>query len=293
MTPLDFRHPADAKALDALEKIPGFPTLVKKVMSLGLEQLKYGVNMATAVRLSPTQLPQIYNRLPPICAKLGIPEPEFYLQMDPQPNAFTFGDTTVYITVTSGLVDLLSQEELDAVIAHECGHIFCRHVLYHSVANYLLSGADALGLLGSLSLPIQLALLHWQRQSELSCDRAGAIVTSPEVVASAMARLSGGPKSITANLNMAEWAKQADEYDKIKNDGLWNKTLQLSVILGNTHPFSAVRVREVLNWGKTQQYHDIKYGPTPLLETSTRRCHRCGQEVESGWAFCKYCGAKQ
>ena len=92
---------------------------------------------------------------------------------------------------------------------------------------------------------------------------------------------------------MAEWAKQADEYEKIKNDGLWNKALQLSVILGNTHPFSAVRVREVLNWGKTQQYHDIKYGPTPLLETSTRHCHRCGQEVESGWAFCKYCGAKQ
>lgn len=88
----DFIHPEDAAALEQLENIPGFPALVKKVLSMGLEQLQYGINMASAVRLSPTQLPELYNRLPPICARLGIEEPEFYLQMDPQPNAWTFGE---------------------------------------------------------------------------------------------------------------------------------------------------------------------------------------------------------
>ncbi len=100
-------------------------------MALGFEQLQYGMNMATAIRLSPTQLPKLYNHLPPICEKLGIAEPEFYLQMDPVPNAWTFGDTKIFITITSGLVELLNDEELDAVIAHECGHILCHHVLYH------------------------------------------------------------------------------------------------------------------------------------------------------------------
>ena len=95
MRPSEFIHPEDAAALRQLESIPGFPALVKKVMELGLEQLYYGLNMATAIRLSPTQLPQLYNHLPPICTKLGIPEPEFYLQMDPVPNAWTFGDTKI------------------------------------------------------------------------------------------------------------------------------------------------------------------------------------------------------
>ena len=288
--PSEFIHPEDAAALRQLESIPGFPALVKKVMALGFEQLQYGLNMATAIRLSPTQLPQLYNHLPPICEKLGIAEPEFYLQMDPMPNAWTFGDTKIFITITSELVELLDDEELDAVIAHECGHILCRHVLYHSIAQYILSGADSLGILGSLTVPIQYAILYWQRKSELSCDRCGSIITSPEVVARSMARLSGGPKSITENLNMQQWAEQADQYDKIKNDGLWNKALQLSVIIGQDHPFSAVRVREILKWGESAQYKNLMQNLK--AEASGKKCHRCGKPVSADWAYCKYCGAK-
>ena len=131
-------------------------------MSMGLEQLQYGVNMASAIRLSPSQLPKLYNRLPPICKKLGIEQPEFYLSMDPNPNAWTFGDTKIFITITSGLVDMMTEEELDAVIAHECGHILCHHVLYHSIAHYVMDGLDSLGVLGSLGAPLQYAILYWE-----------------------------------------------------------------------------------------------------------------------------------
>ena len=289
--PAEFIHPEDAAALRQLESIPGFPALVKKVLALGFEQLRYGMNMATAIRLSPTQLPKLYSHLPPICEKLGIEEPEFYLQMDPLPNAWTFGDTKIFITITSGLVELLNDEELDAVIAHECGHILCRHVLYHSIAQYILSGADAMGILGSLTVPLQLAILYWYRKSELSCDRCGSIITSPEVVARAMARLSGGPKSITNDLDMQEWAKQADKYDEIRNDGLWNKTLQLSVIIAQSHPFSAVRVREILRWGQSPQYKNLMQNIK--ANTSGKKCHNCGKPVSEDWIYCKYCGTKQ
>lgn len=290
INPSDFIHPEDAAALRQLESIPGFPTLVKKVLALGLEQLQYGLNMATAIRLSPTQLPKLYNHLPPICQKLGIAEPEFYLQMDPMPNAWTFGDTKIYITITSGLVEMMSDEELDAILAHECGHILCRHVLYHSIAQYILSGADALGVLGSLTVPIQYAIFYWQRKSELSCDRCASIITSPEVVARAMARFSGGPKSITASLNMYEWARQADQYDAIRNDSLWNKTLQLAAIAGQSHPFSAVRVREILRWGNSAQYQDVKRKLLAVLPGRT--CTHCKRPVSSNWFFCQHCGTK-
>lgn len=285
----DFIHPEDAAALRTLESIPGFPALVKKFLQIGFEQMYYGVNMASTIRLSPTQLPHLYNHLPPICQKLGIPEPEFYLEMNPVPNAWTYGDTKIFITITSGLVELLNDEELDAIIAHECGHILCRHVLYHSLAEYVLGGVDGMGILGKLAFPFEAALYYWYRKSELSCDRAAAIATSPEIVASAMARMAGGPKAITSGMNMGEWIKQADEYDKIYNDGLWNKALQISVTLKRTHPFSAVRVREVLKWGNTEQYRRIK---NYQIAAPAAGCPSCGRPVDSSWKFCKYCGYK-
>lgn len=286
----EFIHPEDAAALRQLENIPGFPALIKKLLSLGLEQLQYGVNMATAIRLSPRQLPELYNHLPRICRKMGILEPEFYLQMDPIPNAWTFGDTKIYITITSGLVEMLDDEELDAVIAHECGHILCHHVLYHSIARYILAGVDSFGLLGSLTIPLQYAILYWSRKSELSCDRCASIITSPEVVSRVMARLSGGPKSITEQIDMKEWAKQADQYDQIKNDGLWNKTLQLYVTLSLSHPFSAVRVREIIKWGRSPQYKNLIQNLK--AEASGKKCHKCNRSVCTDWAYCKYCGVK-
>lgn len=288
MKPSDFIHPEDAAALRQLENIPGFPTLVKKFYALGYEKLMYGTNMATNIRLSEKQLPELYRHLPPICKTLCIEEPEFYLEMNPMPNAYTFGDSKIFITMTSGLVEMLSDEELDAVIAHECGHILCRHVLYHNMANLLLSGADALGLLEMITIPIKYAILYWQRKSELSCDRAGAIVTSPEIVSRVMVRLAGGPKSITSNVNIKEWAKQADQYETIRNDGLWNKALQTYAIMGTDHPFAAVRVREILKWGKSQAYTNI----INHLNNDGTVCPNCHREIESSWKFCRHCGAK-
>ena len=285
----EYMHPEDAKALHELESIPGFPALVKKVLSLGLEPLQYGINMASAIRLSPSQLPKLYKILPPICDKLGIKKPEYYLQMDPNPNAWTFGDTKVFVTITSGLVEMMTEEELTAVVAHECGHIACHHVLYHSIASYILQGTS--GLLGSLSLPIQYAFLYWQRKSELSCDRAASLVTSPETVASTMAKLAGGPKSITSDLNMREWARQADKYDAICNDGLWNKALQVYAISAQNHPFTAVRVREIFRWGESEQYHNIVNGQA-CLSSGGKVCPACKKPVRDDWKFCRHCGHK-
>lgn len=130
----DFIHPEDEAARRNLEAIPGFSSILKSFLRMGVEQLLHGLNMANKIRLSEAQLPDLYKRLPPICAKLGITEPEFYLEMNPVPNAYTFGDTRIFLTVTSGLLEYLDDDEIEAVIAHECGHIACRHVLYHTMA---------------------------------------------------------------------------------------------------------------------------------------------------------------
>lgn len=291
MKPSDFIHPEDAGALRQMENVPGFTALIKKVLSIGIETLQYGVNMASNIRLSGQQLPHIYKLLPPICERLGIPEPELYLQMSPQPNAWTMGDTRVFITLTSSLVEMMTEEELKAIIAHECGHILCRHVLYHTVAQWLKSGLASLGLLGAIAAPVEYAMLYWSRKSELSADRAASIITSPQVVANTMARLAGGPNSITSQLNLQEWVKQADEYDKIQNSGVWNMALQMSVVAGLDHPFAAVRVREILKWGESEQYDMIKRGKF-MLDSPDGKCPSCGCAIDKEWKFCRNCGHK-
>lgn len=288
--PKDFIHPEDEAALRNMEAIPGFSSAVKAFLKLGYEKMTHGTNMASTIRLSSTQLPEIYNRLPPICAKLNITEPEFYLQMNPAPNAYTFGDSQICVVVTSGLLEYLDDNEINSVIAHECGHIACRHVLYHTMARFLLAGGELSGILDFFTAPLQYALLYWSRKSELSCDRAAALVVGVDSVLETQVRLAGGSKAITANVNIEEWAAQADKYEDIRDGGLWNKTLQILATMNNSHPFAAVRVREILNWSKTEQYHR-------LIESISAResgisCPSCRQPITPDWAFCKHCGIK-
>ncbi|MDD2961577.1 MAG: M48 family metallopeptidase [Muribaculaceae bacterium] len=286
----DFIHPEDEAALRNMEAIPGFSVAVKAFLKMGFEKMYHGINMASTIRLSPTQLPKIYNRLPRICNQLGIKEPEFYLQMDPSPNAYTYGDSQIFIVVTSGLLEYLDDEEVDSVIAHECGHIACHHVLYHTMATMLLNGS--MGLLGDILAPIKYALLYWQRKSELSCDRAAALITNVDAVLRTQVRLAGGPKCVTDDINIEEWATQAERYEDIRDGGLWNKTLQVLATMNNSHPFAAVRVREILLWSRSEQYRRIINNLNTKGESSKDRCPNCGNDIDSEWQFCRHCGTK-
>lgn len=278
----DFIHPEDAAALEALKKIPVLPSVVKAFMDLGAEQLMKGLNMASKVRLSPTQLPELYNILPPICEILDIKEPEFYLEMNPTPNAYAFGETYTAITITSAIVDMMSEDELRAVIAHECGHIACHHMLYHTLAQILSNATGFLETLASLAAPVHYALMYWQRKSELSCDRVAAYITGPQTATSMLSRLAGGPIGITSKLNLVELAEQADLYDAFCKTGLWNKALQTYAVLDQDHPFTSVRVRELLKWTNTTQYKS--------LATSKQICPHCYQAIDDDWRFCQHCG---
>lgn len=288
--PKDFIHPEDEAALRNMEAIPRFSAAVKAFLKLGYEKMMHGTNMASTIRLSQTQLPEIYNRLPPICAKLGIAEPEFYLQMDPYPNAYTFGDSQIFIVVTSGLLEYLDDNEINSVIAHECGHIACRHVLYHTMARFLIAGGEMSGILDFFTAPLQYALLYWSRKSELSCDRAAALVVGVDSVLETQVRLAGGSKNITESINIEEWAAQADKYEEIRDGGMWNKVLQTYATMGRSHPFSAVRVREILLWSRSEQYRRLVEGIAARESGTT--CHSCHRHTTPDWTFCEHCGTK-
>ena len=136
-------HPDDTKALKVLMNIPALPQVMEKVFEYGYDEISWTENLTTNLRLSETQMPEIYNRLPPICERLGIPVPELYLQMSNIANSWTSGRKKVYIVLTLGLIRRVKGDALDAVLAHECGHILCQHVLYQTLANAIFSFGES------------------------------------------------------------------------------------------------------------------------------------------------------
>lgn len=257
-------HPEDARTLKALKSIPALPKLMEKIFHYGYDEIAWSENVTTNLRLSEKQMPDIYNRLPPICRRFGIPVPELYLQMTQIANSWTSGQTRPYIVVTLGLIRRLTPEELDAVLAHECGHIICQHVLYQTLANAIFSFGDSItdslvGVLGNTAMkPIRQALIAWSRASELSADRFACIVSTPETLARALARIDFVPRYMVNDMNISAWAEQGKDYEALKKGTAWNKIVHWMANTDADHPYSPVRVYEAMQWEKTEICRQLK-----------------------------------
>lgn len=288
----EFIHPEDEAAMRNLEGVPGFDSVARFILEHFTEDLIHGLYMAQNVRLSPTQLPDVYNLLPPICEKFNIDLPEFYLKMDPVPNAWTTGDKRKFIVLTSGLLDHITDtKELQSIVAHECGHILCRHVFYNTVAMLLMTFGESLGFGQVVLAPILLAIKYWQRRSELSADRASVVYLGEcETPSRALLRICGGPAELTKDINLREYSEQARAYDVLVANSRWNKLLQNISVMNENHPFAAVRIREILSWAASAQF--VKLKDAMARGEATPLCLKCGRKVSAKAKFCKFCGGE-
>lgn len=293
----DFIHPDDAASLERLRNIPALPSVMKKVFELGYDQIMWSENVTTNLRLGPSQVPEVYNLLPPICKQLGIPVPELYLNMNPLPNSWTSGQDRIYIVITLGLVRRCSDEEIKAALAHECGHIICNHVLYNTLAEAIYSFGDTLmeSLIGQainivIMKGIRQALNAWQRASELSADRVACMVTSAGTLVRTLAKIERIPCFILQNLNFDAWAAQGEDYELLKNGSAWSKIVRYMANSDMDHPYTPVRVYEAMKWEKSKACVMLKNGLK--LIANGQICPVCGNPVTQGWQFCKKCGTK-
>jgi len=188
---------------------------------------RIALKMARAKPLAENDAPGLYRIVRELTTRADLPMPKIYVIPQDQPNAFATGRSPKRsaVAVTSGIMKLLSEDELRGVLSHELAHIRHRDILVQSVAAtvggaitwiaYMMlwfGGEDEspLSLVASLAMvllaPIAASLIQLavSRQREYAADATGAeICGNPESLASALLRLEEGAKAIPMQVNQA------------------------------------------------------------------------------------------
>lgn len=254
-----FEHPADRAATAALHRIPFFDTLVKKLLEFTFERRLMQILLGNSVRLGEDQLPEIWSAHRAAYTALDVTTvPALHVIQWPFANAVTLGANKPTVLLQSSIVGMVDRAQLSAVLAHEAGHVLAEHVRYRTTLEILLRFTPTrLPLLGRLPVQaITMALLGWYRATELSCDRASALVMrDPLVVCRVLMNIAGGGPG---DLNLDAFVKQADEF--MDWDDLFDRYQRLGLELGATHPFPVRRVHELTQWVKSGEYDRILGG---------------------------------
>lgn len=177
---------------------------------------KLALSMYRAQPVTREQLPRVYSVVEQMTQRIGLPMPKIYVIPNDSPNAFATGRNPQHasVAVTQGILNLLNDDELAGVLAHELGHVRNRDILTSSIAatlagaitilarfGFFFGGGDGrdrdrgggMGALFMLILaPIAATLIQLavSRAREYEADATGAQMTgNPYALASALQKL--------------------------------------------------------------------------------------------------------
>jgi heat shock protein HtpX len=227
---------------------------------------KIALSASGAQPLDRAQAPQIYAMVERLTQQANIPMPKLYITPDAQANAFATGRDPHHasVAVTQGLLQSLSNQEIEAVIAHELAHVKHRDILIASVAAVLASSIGFLanmGLYGGFSnsddegggnplfalgaailapifgMIIQMAV---SRQREYVADeRAASLIGHGHSLASALATIHRTTQMAPSHVNPAFSSLYiGDPFGGLAGIGQ----------LFSTHPPVEARIRRLQNW---------------------------------------------
>ena len=259
-----FRHPLDREATKALKQIPGIDLLVRNLLGQLAEQFFYVENIASSILVGEKQLPSYHKLLLEACQTLDLEPPQLYIRQHPVPNAYTFAmrGKQPFIVLHTSLIELLTPEEIQAVIAHELGHLKCDHGVYLTLVNLIVLAAGQLPNLGGmLAQTLQSQMLEWVRCAEFTCDRAALLATQdPKVIMSLLMKLAGGSPTLAPQLNLDAFLAQARAYDNISSTEI-GEMLKSAHSSQLTHPVPVLRAREIDRWATSKEYQTLLHNP--------------------------------
>ena len=266
-----FRHPADRQAEATLSSLPGFELLANRFVEYVYERPQNIYWLGNSIQAGVRQYSTLYGIFRECVRDLDVaPEPNLYVVQNPDANSHALGQEQPYIVVNSEILELMSEEELRTLLAHELGHIKCDHTILIQMAIWGLGAASMLGELtlglGNLfSSGLILAFYEWRRKAELSADRASMLVIDNlETVMQTMMKMAGGSKKYGHECSLSEFRQQAQQYQELDRDNL-NQIYKFLIYNGGngsflTHPFAVERISYLEQWANSSEYQQIKLG---------------------------------
>jgi heat shock protein HtpX len=225
---------------------------------------KLALAASRAQPVTETELPQVYAIVRRLALQTNMPEPRIYLIDSPQPNAFATGRSPkkAAVAVTTGILQVLTVDELEGVLAHELAHVSNRDILISSIAAMIAAALTmlarmafwfgggnnrenplgAIGVILSLIVaPIAAMLIRLaiSRTREFHADATGAETTGrPLLLASALEKIAAGTARIPMNVNPATAQLFIDNPMKAVRGGGMMKLL-------STHPPTEERIERL------------------------------------------------
>jgi heat shock protein HtpX len=177
-----------------------------------------------AREVTPQEAPRLHGAIERLCIQANLPKPRVAIANTPMPNAFAIGRSPKKATVcaTTGILDLLNDSELEAVLGHELTHVQNRDVLVMTIASFFASIASFIvqigfwfggafddndnngpGFIVVLLVSAAVYVVSWlllqalSRYREFAADRGSAIITGrPSALISALLKIDGGMNQI-------------------------------------------------------------------------------------------------
>lgn len=237
------RFTPEQQLVDDLFKRFGLEAIIDHFEASGQAGAYYELVMSTQLRLTPILAPRLCTLLEEVRDRLDFREPiELFVESDAGVNAFALHslskDTPHVVSVTSGMIERMNDDELRFALGHELGHLFYRH--YRARLVYQAVGEDDDG---HPRLPALLAvrLESWSRLAELSADRAGfaAVDGKLDTIVSAFFKLASGLGPEHLRFDITAFLHQLEDLQKMKRK---------EVLANFSHPVTPVRVRALQLW---------------------------------------------
>lgn len=251
----EYEHPTDRTALATLQSIP----LLDKVLTWFLNfhvktdtMIEYrgnGLEVTEKTCSRVWRLKQV--ALDRLSIKNDIP---IFLTREWDYNAFATGVTTPMIVLHSGIVEDFTDDELLSIIGHEMGHIKSQHMLYHYMASTVAQWAFNNSIVSAVVMQaIVVALMEWQRKSELTADRAGFIACQNKgACIMAMMKLMGLPEDYKDSSKYAftteDVLKQYENSHEDITDSAYKKLIYAYITANISHPWTIERIHEIEKW---------------------------------------------
>jgi Zn-dependent protease with chaperone function len=271
----------DGQAMSKLQSISALHAVVRSVSDkVGRPWIESTFN---AIKLGPRQFTDVWNQAVLAARILGLPKmPDVYISGDQMWNTYTYGteNSSFIVLGTSHLINFAG-DELLFVLAREMGHCRAGHALWNTVLRFVAgdvsvhTGLLSNGLINAINPTkliqgaIDLPLMAWSRQSDVTADRAGLMAVGDEaLVRRVLLAWSIRSARLLQQVNIEEWLKQESASD--------DSMTRFSEMTTSSSMYTTRRLRllgqaaheaELMRWSQSIQPVRQKLAPVPTQAT--------------------------